>query len=155
MNEVDISSENAEPPPWLPDPARVARIVYDEIDRNHWAVSILLCDEPRIRELNRTFRQIDEPTDVLTFGSDADAPESASGIVEGDIAIALPVVEANANTFRVPVREEFLRVYVHALLHLAGYTHEGYDLASEGAVDHPMLGLQERLVRRIEEELCS
>ena len=154
MNEVDISSENVEPPPWLPDPARVARIVYDEIRRRHWSVSILLCGEQRIRELNRAFRHVDEPTDVLTFGSNADVPERTS-LVEGDIAIALPVVEANAGTFGVPVCEEFLRVYVHALLHLAGYAHDGYDLASEGAVDHPMLGLQERLVERIEKELCS
>jgi probable rRNA maturation factor len=153
MNEVDVSSETVEPPPWLPDPSRVARIVYDEIRRKHWSVSVLLCGEPRIRELNRAFRHIDEPTDVLTFGSTADTPSGSP--IEGDIAIALPVVEANASTFGVPVQEEFLRVYVHALLHLAGYAHDGYDLASEGAADHPMLGLQERLVVRIEKELCS
>jgi probable rRNA maturation factor len=154
MNEVDLSSENVEPPPWLPDPALVARIVFDHTRRTCWSVGVLLCDEQRIHELNRSFRQIDEPTDVLTFGADANDPTGASP-VEGDIAIALPVIEANAAAWGVSVRQEFLRVYVHALLHLAGYTHDGYDLASEGAADHPMLGLQERLVERIEEELCS
>ncbi len=156
MQEVEVSSENVDPPDWVPDPARITVTVCRALQRERWAVSLLLCDDGRIRELNRTYRGIDEPTDVLTFA--ADEPRGANdtdAVLEGDVAVSLPTVERNATVFEVPVAQEFLRVYVHALLHLAGYTHDGYDLSSANVADHPMLGLQERLVKKLDKEFLS
>ncbi len=156
MQTVEISSEDVDPPDWMPDPARITAMVCRELRRDRWAVGLLLCDETRIRELNRTYRQADEPTDVLTFAAgEPSAPDDAGAGIEGDVAISIPVVERNATAWAVPVAEEFLRVYVHALLHLAGYTHDGYDLGSVDAADHPMLGLQERLVSLLDKEFFS
>ena len=157
MKEVELSSENVEPPDWLPDLSRAADYVYTELGRSAWDVSVLLCDDDRIAELNRTFRDIDAPTDVLTFSANADDEVLAdpSAAIGGDVAISIPNVTTNAEYFGVPVTEELLRVYVHALLHLAGYTHEGVDLSSETAAAHPMLSLQERLVAGLQKELHS
>ncbi|MFW5684408.1 MAG: rRNA maturation RNase YbeY [Spirochaetota bacterium] len=156
MKEVELSSENVEPPQWMPDLAAVAERVYHEIDRQAWEVAVLLCDETRIQELNETYRKASGPTDVLTFSHHEEEPRTSIGSettpISGDIAISLPIVEANALAFDVAPTEEFLRVYVHALLHLAGYTHEGVDLTSAQAHDHPMLGLQERLVAALIKE---
>lgn len=152
MKDVDVSNENVEPPQWLPDLSQLTERVCREIGRPEWEVGVLLCDDERISELNRTYREVDGPTDVLTFEGESDGN---SRRISGDIAISIPTVAANATEFGVSVREEFLRVYVHALLHLAGYTHEGADLSSERAVEHPMLGFQERLVTTLQEELNS
>jgi probable rRNA maturation factor len=94
------------------------------IDEGHVAVEFV--SEERIRELNRGFRHIDDPTDVLSFGVDEVGP--AAGPRElGDIVIC---PEHTAN-----VREAIL----HGALHLSGMDHE----TDEGE----MLALQAELMR--------
>ena len=96
------------------------------INDGHVAVSFV--DEDRIRELNRDYRHLDEPTDVLSFGVDEDGP--AAGPRElGDIVIC---PEHTAD-----VREAI----VHGALHLSGMDHE----TDEGE----MLALQAELMRWI------
>ncbi len=94
------------------------------IDEGHVAVEFV--SEERIRELNRSYRQIDDPTDVLSFG--VDGAEPAAGPRElGDIVIC---PERTVN-----VREAIL----HGALHLSGMDHE--------ADDGEMLALQAELMR--------
>jgi len=94
------------------------------IDDGHIAIEFV--DEDRSRELNRQHRQIDDATDVLSFGVDEDGP--AAGPRElGDIVIC-------------PPRTEDLReAVVHGALHLSGMDHE--------RDDGEMLALQAELVR--------
>jgi probable rRNA maturation factor len=91
-------------------------------------VAVQFVDEDRIRELNRDYRQLDEPTDVLSFGVDEDRP--AAGPRElGDIVICPERT--------VDVREAI----IHGALHLSGMDHE----TDEGE----MLALQAELMRWI------
>jgi probable rRNA maturation factor len=94
------------------------------IDEGHVAVDFV--DEDRIRDLNREYRAVDAPTDVLSFAIDQDGP--AQGPRElGDIVIC-------------PQHTEDLReAIVHGALHLAGMDHE----TDEGE----MLALQAELMR--------
>ena len=89
-------------------------------------VAIQFVDEDRIRELNRDFRSIDAPTDVLSFGVDEDG--HAAGPRElGDIVIC-------------PEHTDNLReAVIHGALHLTGMDHE----TDEGE----MLALQAELLR--------
>jgi probable rRNA maturation factor len=90
----------------------------------HMAVEFV--DEDRIRELNRDYRRIDEPTDVLSFGVDEDGA-SAGPRELGDIVIC-------------PAHTEDLReAIVHGALHLSGMDHE--------TDDGEMLALQAELMR--------
>jgi probable rRNA maturation factor len=90
----------------------------------HMAVEFV--DEDRIRELNRDYRRIDEPTDVLSFGVDEDGA-SAGPRELGDIVIC-------------PAHTEDLReAIVHGALHLSGMDHE--------TDDGEMLALQSELMR--------
>lgn len=157
MKNVELSSDNVEPPDWVPDLSGVASEVYGRIGRTAWDVSVLLCDEQRIAKLNQTYRKVSGPTDVLTFSQNEEdhVDTGASTPIAGDIVVSLPTVAANAQDYGVSAKEEFLRVYVHALLHLAGYSHDGTDLSSPDAAEHAMLGLQERLVTLLTEELDS
>ena len=94
------------------------------IGEGHVAVEFV--DEDRIRDLNSQFRQIDAPTDVLSFGVDED--QLAAGPRElGDIVIC-PAYTAD-------VREAI----VHGALHLSGMDHE--------SDDGEMLALQAELMR--------
>ena len=89
-------------------------------------VAIEFVNEERIRALNRDHRQLDEPTDVLSFGVDEDGP--APGPRElGDIVIC-------------PARTDDIReAVVHGALHLSGMDHE--------RDDGEMLALQAELLR--------
>jgi probable rRNA maturation factor len=91
-------------------------------------VAIEFVDEDRIRDLNREYRQLDEPTDVLSFGIDENGVPAGPREL-GDIVIC------PAHT--VDVRE----AVVHGSLHLSGMDHE--------CDDGEMLALQSELMRWI------
>jgi probable rRNA maturation factor len=94
------------------------------IEEGHMAVEFV--DAERIHELNRNYRNIDEPTDVLSFGVDEDG-DSAGPRELGDIVIC-------------PEHTSDLReAVVHGTLHLTGMDHE--------VDDGEMLALQAELMR--------
>jgi probable rRNA maturation factor len=94
------------------------------IEDGHAAIQFV--DEERIRELNRDYRDHDEPTDVLSFGIDEDG-ESAGPRELGDIVICPPHTE------------DLREAIVHGTLHLTGMDHE--------TDDGEMLALQAELMR--------
>ena len=94
------------------------------IDEGHLAIEFV--DEERSRELNLEHRQIDEPTDVLSFGVDEDGV-SAGPRELGDIVICPPCTE------------DLREAVVHGALHLSGMDHE--------TDDGEMLALQAELMR--------
>ncbi|MGH2876050.1 MAG: rRNA maturation RNase YbeY [Solirubrobacteraceae bacterium] len=94
------------------------------IDEGHVAIEFV--DEQRSRELNRQHRQIDEPTDVLSFGVDEDG-DSAGPRELGDIVICPPETE------------DLREAVIHGALHLTGMDHE--------TDDGEMLALQAELIR--------
>ena len=153
MNSVEISSDSVEPPSWMPDLEQATSQICKALDKESWSVSIRLCTDEEIRDLNRCYRHMDEATDVLTF-PDGDEGEFPTGIAQlsGDVAISPSAVEANAREFGVERVEEFMRVYVHALLHLDGYTHDGIDLGQPDASTQPMLILQEEILKTMHKE---
>ena len=148
MKTVDVSSDDVEPPDWLPDLTRAAELTLETLSVSDYEVSFLLCSDSRIAELNSTYRGVTGPTDVLSFSQDEGDPIPAEGTVglRGDVVISLETVEANAMRFSVPAAEEVVRVAVHGVLHLAGYEHNGVTLSGSSASEHPMLGLQEKII---------
>lgn len=79
-------------------------------------LSVLLAGNPRIRELNRAYRGMDKPTDVLSFPMDDEH-------LLGDIVISVDKAREQAERFGVTLEEEMARLMVHGLLHLIGYDH--------------------------------
>lgn len=79
-------------------------------------VTVVLADDPRLQTLNRDFRQIDSPTDVLTFP----APPHAPGTL-GDIVISLDFAEKQAKIRGVRLIDEAAMLAVHGGLHLLGF----------------------------------
>ena len=97
-------------------------------------VDVLLTDDEGIHAINREMRQVDRPTDVLSFpefdlspGELPDPAEDAdpgSGLVAlGDMVISMERVAAQAKEFGHPKRRELSYLVVHSVLHLLGYDH--------------------------------
>ncbi len=83
-------------------------------------VSVALVDDAYIRVLNREYRGVDQPTDVLAFPMEG--PGSARGEPAlGDIVISLERAREQARQFKHPIRREVALLAVHGLLHLLGY----------------------------------
>ena len=79
-------------------------------------VSVLVTDDEDIRGLNRQFRDIDKPTDVLSF------PSQEEGFL-GDIAISLEKAQAQADEYGHSLEREVAFLTAHAMLHLFGFDH--------------------------------
>ncbi len=87
-------------------------------------VSLTLTDNPGIHKLNREFRGVDRPTDVLSFPQFAAEERIPAGATLGDIVISLPQMAAQAREYGHSPKREFCFLFVHGLLHLLGYDHE-------------------------------
>ena len=90
-------------------------------------LSIAVTDDETMRDLNLRYRNIDAPTDVLSFRLDSDdgfvtPPESRRSL--GEIVISYPTAARQAEEAGHAVDEELAHLVVHGVLHLLGYDHE-------------------------------
>ncbi|MGO9673347.1 MAG: rRNA maturation RNase YbeY [Methylocella sp.] len=83
-------------------------------------ISIVLCDDAFIAELNRKWRGLDKATNVLSFPSGGPV---ASTPVLGDIVIAYETTSREAAEAEKPLRDHVAHLLAHGFLHLIGYDH--------------------------------
>jgi probable rRNA maturation factor len=141
MNWARLTSQDIEMPPWLEAAERFALSALTAMSLDGWEVSILFCSDDVIRTLNRDYRGIDAPTDVLSFAMGETLKEGNETIyLAGDIVISLPALGRNAAEFGVDSDEELKRLVLHGLLHLSGMDHGDNDASQ------PMLVRQEILL---------
>ena len=91
-------------------------------------VEITLVDDAAIHELNRTYRGIDRPTDVLSFALDEgeEEPEVDDDEIEhllGDVIISAPTAVRQGEEYGHGLEREMTYLAVHGMLHLLGYDH--------------------------------
>lgn len=91
-------------------------------------VDITLVDDAAIHELNRTYRGIDRPTDVLSFALDEgeEEPEVDDDEIEhllGDVIISAPTAVRQGEEYGHGLEREMTYLVVHGMLHLLGYDH--------------------------------
>lgn len=93
-------------------------------------LSVLFCDDPVIHALNRDYRGIDRPTDVLSFSqieegegeaSEHRTPNNEHPLPLGDIVISLETAERQAEAQGHPLSREVEWLLLHGTLHLLGY----------------------------------
>lgn len=153
MNQVFISCEEGlAEPAWLPKIEDFALKVLDEAGYDGEEISILFCSDKMIQELNANYRQIDAPTDVLSFenGEEYTDEDGKVWFQAGDIAISVDTLPKNAEYFDVSQNEELKRLIVHGILHLNGYDH-GEEHVEKGVEPKcEMLILQKNLMDRFE-----
>jgi probable rRNA maturation factor len=97
-----------------------AKEVLSLCGRSDTGLCIAFINDQDIQKLNREFRRIDSPTDVLSFPTD----DSHQGGYLGDIAVSLTTAERQAEELGHSVKEELLMLVAHGIVHLCGYDHE-------------------------------
>ena len=111
-------------------------------------VNVLLTEDSEMRDLNRTFRKKDKPTDVLSFPAIPQAGDDFAG----DIAISVEYAARSAQRFELELQQELKILILHGLIHLSGHDHEidnGEMARIEGRLRRK-LGLPPGLIARSE-----
>lgn len=91
-----------------------------EIDHYKPSVSVALADDNLLHQLNLKFREMDKPTNVLSFPCE----ELSNGCDLGDIAISIDTIERESREYSIPILAHITHMLVHGLLHLLGYDHQ-------------------------------
>ncbi|WP_262272100.1 rRNA maturation RNase YbeY [Microvirga yunnanensis] len=102
--------------------AQAALAVTYEAD-GAFEASVLLADDAQIRELNRTWRGKDKPTNVLSFPA-PEQPGATGPRHLGDIALAYETLVLESEEESKELAHHFAHLIVHGVLHLLGYDHE-------------------------------
>ncbi|MBI5671310.1 MAG: rRNA maturation RNase YbeY [Chloroflexi bacterium] len=88
-------------------------------------LSVVIADDKFVAGLNRQFRGVDAPTDVLSFPADAPpVKEDDEPPYLGDLIIAYPYAAAQAEREGHPLDDSLALLVVHGTLHLLGYDHD-------------------------------
>lgn len=91
---------------------------------NGWETfAVRFVDEDEMRRMNREFREIDRPTDILSFPGD----ETPDGRHLGDVAISVPTAAKQASSRGHSLGREIRVLLLHGALHCLGYDHETDD----------------------------
>lgn len=107
------------------------RITLNAHNLDKCEVSVLLTDDSRIRELNRDYRGIDSPTDVLAFAMHDDQEnKNLNPNILGDIVISLETAKRQAETAHHSCDREVVILTIHGILHLIGYDHKTQEEAN-------------------------
>jgi probable rRNA maturation factor len=100
-----------------------AETVLNECQHEEVVVGILITGDTEIRQLNLQYRQIDSPTDVLSFNGDYIDPDSGINYL-GDIIISVPRAKKQAITAGHTLAQELELIVIHGVLHLCGFDHD-------------------------------
>ncbi|MFT8871005.1 MAG: rRNA maturation RNase YbeY [Sporolactobacillus sp.] len=114
---------------------------------DHAEVSVTFTDNVRIHQINRDYRHVDRPTDVISFAfeemADDEVPiirEKEEPRVLGDIIVSIEKAREQADSYGHSFERELGFLVVHGLLHLLGYDHQTPDQ------EKAMFGLQDRIL---------
>ena len=124
MNRIAVSAQDFPPPGWSGSLKRFAKKVLEEVKRDNWDLSFLLCADKTIKTLNTRYRNKAEVTDVLSFELGAEI-RGKKGVrcLPGDIVISLDTLRENSLYFKISEDEELRRLLIHGILHLDGMDH--------------------------------
>ncbi len=101
----------------------VTRVLIEHDVAPGTGLSIVITDDEEVRRMNREFRAVDAPTDVLSFPSDPmPVPEIEPYL--GDLILGLPYIERQAAVEGHSVSDELVLAVTHGTLHLLGYDHD-------------------------------
>lgn len=128
--ELDFNSINSEYENYqeIYEELAVKALNYLELNFNP-VISVALVNNEFIHTMNRDYRGIDRPTDVISFAfldgeeNRQEMMNSGKTIILGDIYISIDKAIEQAKEYGHPVERELKFLFVHGLLHLLGYDH--------------------------------
>lgn len=154
MNRVYVAmQEGVDEPDWFESVEPFVNKVMGELKFDGEEISMLLCNDTYMQELNKTYRNIDSTTDVLSFENDEEyEDEEGKWKCAGDIVISLDTLPVNAEYFNENRNDELKRLIVHGLLHLNGMDHGEEHIEKDVQPVCEMLVLQEKVLEKLKDE---
>lgn len=123
---------------------KVVNKTSDVLSVKNALVSLVFIDNKRIHEINKEFRGVDRPTDVISFAFMDEDINPANGFTNlGEIYISLEKAHEQASEYGHSFDRELSFLLVHGLLHLLGYDHMTEEEEKE------MFGLQEEILKSL------
>ena len=145
--------EGVDAPSWLDNVEAFVLLSMKKLGYKREEVSILFCNDSYMQELNKQYRNIDSPTDVLSFeNEEVYKDEEGKWKCVGDIVISLDTLPVNAQYFNEDNNSELKRLLVHGLLHLNGYDHGEEHIEKDQKPKCKMLRRQEKLLKQLKDE---
>ena len=123
--------------------------ILEKLQIDFEEISIFFCDDDFIKNLNKTYRDIDRETDILSFenGEKYIDENEIERTIAGDIIISLETLPKNSSIFNVSQNEELKRLLIHGTLHLNGMNHKDALIEDGKESEDSMLKLQESLLK--------
>lgn len=153
-NRILVSAEDGmDAPEWSCKVEPFLKKSLSALGLDRREISVLFCGDDFIRILNKDYRNVDAPTDVLSFESgEKYSDEEGEWLNMGDIVISLPMLSQNARYFSTSENAELKRLLLHGALHLNGMDHGDEHIEAGKPPECEMLCLQEKILSELEEE---
>ena len=110
----------------------VVENVQDDVcflcEPKNFSINLNLSDDQTVQALNKEFRNMDQPTNVLSFAN-VDDPffddmfESQTDVELGDVIVAYETMLKQAEELNISLHDHFCHLWVHGMLHILGYDH--------------------------------
>ena len=118
-------------------------------------LGLFITSQERVQQLNRDYRDRDEPTDVLSFSAVEESGDDFPPFIPppdgvrhlGEVIISYPQAVIQAGEHRHPVEREIAILVIHGVLHLLGYDHEAPE------PERQMRALETEILTSIESKL--
>jgi len=123
---------------------RIASAILEFLGKDKAELSLALVGNAEMQRLNAKYRQMNYPTDVLSFAAAKNSPVETSLL--GDVIISVEKAAQQAKDRRRTLDEEMITLLIHGIVHLMGYDHE------RSSKDARVMG---RLEKKIHRQLCE
>lgn len=140
--KLDLVIQGRLPPPLTPYKIRtVLRKAMEALKISSAVMGLAFVTESKIADLNQAYHGEHKPTDVLSFAYQTAVDKS--GGLEGDIIVCTAYVRKQVGRAIVNLEQEFNRLLIHGLMHIAGHDHR------TPKTEKIMFGLQERILKNL------
>jgi probable rRNA maturation factor len=109
----------------IPSLRRSIRRILKLLGRDQDEISILLVEDRKIRDINRTYLKRDRATNVIAFPMQEGPFRNLHPQVLGDVVLSVETASRDAKKEGMDLEDEILFLLIHGILHLLGYDHEG------------------------------
>ena len=141
MNEVELFKNVDIDIPELEEVKKFIDFALKKLELENVVFNVIIVDNEEIHKINKEYRGIDRPTDVISFAlEDDDSFIQLDKRILGDIYISIDKAKEQANEYGHKLLRELCFLTIHGILHLLGYDH----MKEED--EKVMFGLQERVL---------
>ena len=94
-------------------------------------ISVMFSTDKKVMQLNNQFRNINKPTNVLSFPSLTNSSSKFKEVFLGDIIFSVETILSEAKINNISIIDHLIHLFIHGLLHLLGYDHKTEDEARD------------------------